>query len=781
MLRTNSQNNLNNSKDQIANFNINQPSNKSILSSYVLNNLINKIQSVFVDTSSWKSSRCNITLDIKTFSKTWKIMDKVVRLCQHPIINLNLSPPYILDILPEMSLTKITLIFSHMMIELKAIFPKGHYIGNKFRITKSDAADFWKKSFGNKIIVPWKQFLQELNKHHPISSEIEATALKTTIDLSCNDYISIFEFDVFTRLFQPWMSLLHNWKLLAVTHPGYMAFLTYEEVKDRLTCHINRPGSYVFRLSCTRLGQWAIGYVTKDGKILQTILQNMSLCQALHEGYQQGFYLYPDGQMDQDEIIRIPLTTNHSSTLSVSDHSIGSNITPINQDKTRKTSKPTKPHRKIQRLNALLQQTLQENINFIEARGEGRFQVSKEQYEIYCQAGTTYQSCKICSENDKDVKVEPCGHLLCKPCLRNWQESEGGINCPFCRSEIKGTQDIVVDPFQEERNPSHFDKFNESHLKLPLIDICKSPNNKDTTRSRVNEPTTSYVNLNGESRTNDIQSSDEISENIVNNGSIETEEEEAWDADKSQIHELSIFFSPNNLHYNQRRKYTPSPDQSPIPCSLNKIHIKQNPPELPPRFKGVNDSNIYPRRTEALVSSQSMDTIQHEKPQFYSFKQSRKQYPCSKSTTSPSKKCLFGISVKSGKIVILNREDLITVNRIKDANHSDIIIRHSKSKSLEPSDFQDLRNHQSTNFQTTDLDNDINDHKLPHNNSSEGAENKRSYQNQGDLEELVSQQNASISHQDLSPNLFSPLLPSALPSPIKPECLVDYKKQSFIF
>jgi len=46
--------------------------------------------------------------------------------------------------------------------------------------------------------------------------------------------------------------------------------------------------SYVFRLSCTRLGQWAIGYVTADGKILQTIPQNKSLCQALLDGYREG-------------------------------------------------------------------------------------------------------------------------------------------------------------------------------------------------------------------------------------------------------------------------------------------------------------------------------------------------------------------------------------------------------------------------------------------------------------------------------------------------------------
>lgn len=79
--------------------------------------------------------------------------------------------------------------------------------------------------------------------------------------------------------------MLRNWQILAVTHPAYVAFLTYDEVKARLQKYINKAGSYVFRLSCTRLGQWAIGYVTADGEILQTIPQNKSLCQALLDGY----------------------------------------------------------------------------------------------------------------------------------------------------------------------------------------------------------------------------------------------------------------------------------------------------------------------------------------------------------------------------------------------------------------------------------------------------------------------------------------------------------------
>jgi hypothetical protein len=91
---------------------------------------------------------------------------------------------------------------------------------------------------------------------------------------------------VFTRLFQPWNTLLNNWKLLAVIHAAYGAFMTYDEVVKQLQNHIDKPGSYLFRLSCTKLGQWAIGYVTSDRKILQTIPQ--SLVQALIDGERQG-------------------------------------------------------------------------------------------------------------------------------------------------------------------------------------------------------------------------------------------------------------------------------------------------------------------------------------------------------------------------------------------------------------------------------------------------------------------------------------------------------------
>lgn len=43
--------------------------------------------------------------------------------------------------------------------------------------------------------------------------------------------------------------------------------------------------------------------------------------------------------------------------------------------------------------------------------------------------GSTFQLCKICAENDKDIRIEPCGHLLCTPCLTAWQvDSEGQVS-----------------------------------------------------------------------------------------------------------------------------------------------------------------------------------------------------------------------------------------------------------------------------------------------------------------------------------------------------------------
>lgn len=118
-----------------------------------------------------------------------------------------------------------------MLWEMKAMFPDGTFHGDTYTLASPGAGKFWRKSFGNKwvlawrcyqsedilcfkvglffffsrsdrCIVPWKNFTEQLRSVHAFQEGMESMALKSTVDLTCNNHISVFEFDVFTRLFR---------------------------------------------------------------------------------------------------------------------------------------------------------------------------------------------------------------------------------------------------------------------------------------------------------------------------------------------------------------------------------------------------------------------------------------------------------------------------------------------------------------------------------------------------------------------------------------------------
>jgi E3 ubiquitin-protein ligase CBL len=164
-----------------------------------------------IDTSNHviiNSNRSLIRIDRRLIEKVWKQMDRILKYCQMPKMNLKNSPPYMLDILPDLYQTlkeiimnyeerlnilndieyfrifidnlieqctkiiecfkhaghnmcdeesiyrkdfiKFSLYFSHNLIELKSLFNKGIYEGEKFRLTKQEATDFWKNNFNER-------------------------------------------------------------------------------------------------------------------------------------------------------------------------------------------------------------------------------------------------------------------------------------------------------------------------------------------------------------------------------------------------------------------------------------------------------------------------------------------------------------------------------------------------------------------------------------------------------------------------------------------------------
>eukprot|EP01137_Pigoraptor_chileana_P014666 Opistho-2@69582 len=310
------------------------------------------------------------------------------------------------DSQPRKALTRVTLTLSHVLADFKAMFPNGKIVNSTYiKFAKREAGEFWFSSFGDKMIVTWEEFIHAFNNVHHVRTPEEKMAIKASINLTENDNVTWFEFDVFTRLFQPWKQILNNWNVIVVAHPGYQAFMTYDEVSALLNQFIDKPGSYVFRLSCTRLGQWAIGYVTSDRKIVQTIPQSKSLYQALIDGAADGTYRYPAGH-DYNPDIR----------------------------------------------------------QAIQVSPEEHIMVTQEQFEIYAEMDSRFEMCKICSERDKNVRINPCGHLLCNVCVAQWRHA-GSNKCPFCRDEMKDIEPVTVTPFQKGAGGG--DMEDEDDLDIP--------------------------------------------------------------------------------------------------------------------------------------------------------------------------------------------------------------------------------------------------------------------------------------------------------------------------
>jgi len=221
--------------------------------------IMDSLMSSLVSTEFSTAINNSVKVDRKLFEKINKLSKKVLKYSRSGNLNLVNSPPFIIEILQDMCaylnsiqlsyekkmqilsdieyfkiftcnlieklkkiielfkkssktiynedsearalFTKYTLNLSHMLAELKSLFPKDVFEGESFQIVKLDAAEFWRKNFNGKAIVSWNEFENKLDNEHKISSKTEAAKLRLTVQLTDSSHVSIFEFDIFTRFF----------------------------------------------------------------------------------------------------------------------------------------------------------------------------------------------------------------------------------------------------------------------------------------------------------------------------------------------------------------------------------------------------------------------------------------------------------------------------------------------------------------------------------------------------------------------------------------------------
>lgn len=129
---------------------------------------------------------------------------------------------------------------------------------------------------------------------------------------------------------------------------------------------------------------------------------------------------------------------------------------------------------------------------------EDHIKVTREQFDVYEQMDTTFELCKICTSNQKSVRIEPCGHLLCRACLDKWiQESQGRETlCPFCREKVLATEAVIVDPFHKSRAPPPGQRLDRAQAAARASIFSVDEDDDDDDISDDDEVAADYENIN---------------------------------------------------------------------------------------------------------------------------------------------------------------------------------------------------------------------------------------------------------------------------------------------
>ncbi|KAM7538477.1 hypothetical protein Aperf_G00000068423 [Anoplocephala perfoliata] len=229
------------------------------------------------------------THKVDSMYKTHKEYVKLLRSSLESLVEKfekSLKSPLTVEILCEYIIK-----FHYLALEINYFFPNGQ-ITNEQVFGKAYAQEWWNASFESELFVKKEEFYDKFYETFREVSPIKAVFLET-ICFSSYEYVSKFDFDLFTRLFGNKEHLIRVFQRL-VNHLGYLKNGTYASSINALEL-CRKPGSYIFRISTSKIGIWSIAYVDTSSRILQAMCYDWSVFFSLNYGIQQGIYRYPKG------------------------------------------------------------------------------------------------------------------------------------------------------------------------------------------------------------------------------------------------------------------------------------------------------------------------------------------------------------------------------------------------------------------------------------------------------------------------------------------------------
>jgi hypothetical protein len=290
----------------------------------------------------------------------------------------------------KIALYKLDFLLKQKLDQFSTLFPQDGPSKGANMILDPDAREFWKTSFGEKmLLVPWSTFFHALESKLNTSLTADEAPFKAHLDFTLDGFVTPFEFNTFLEWFGP-LKNSHK-RLLQPLKAGMLSgFIPAIEANELLK---NKPaGTYLIRYSKTHPGSFAVTFVYKRSKIKHCLLHSVPPAGVTLKNPPQVYPSLMDFAQAHASKLRQPVGTQWSQDAS------GAQLPSM---------LPSLP----------------------EEAGAGRAQSGFS--ELGAKSEGDPDLCSVCMDRKIQTVFLECGHLACcKECSKRLRD------CPICRRPI---------------------------------------------------------------------------------------------------------------------------------------------------------------------------------------------------------------------------------------------------------------------------------------------------------------------------------------------------------